>query len=1257
MIEADKELSLADLIDIDFLQQFQDTFAETTNLAGFTYYGEGTTTKPSNFSDFCLKYTRGTEKGLKRCTDCDQKWGKIVAQNGKPEIYTCHAGLTDFAVPIIVDGKQAGTILGGQIFTEPPNEEHYRQLAREIGVNEDDYIKALKKIKIVSPETIEAATNLLYIVAKAISDIGHKNLELMKKNANETLYRNITETIRRSLDIDETKQQIVDIIGKTLKADRCFIIDYNEKNDNFYIVNTEYLSSDKILGSKGKDANADSPNFAAILKKGKRVLVNNQQIFLDPEDEHINFDTEKKAIKEYNINSILATPLYYYGSFLGVLNIHYNNKNREIGKDEIELFNAIANEVSTALYHSKMFSLAKKQAEREATLRKIIETVRSAIDIRIIKKTIVSEIGELLKAYRCFTLTLNLDTGGFYKLDENSVYLSEPDIKGLVGFEPSIEIFNKTFKNCQEIITLDPEAFIKENNLSNTDAEKYFKDYNVKAAVAIPVVHLDKLYGVLAIQYNEKMRDFDDDNIEFIKTIAKQVGVALHQNWLFEKEKKAAEKEALLRTITETIKSSTIIEATKQQIVNIIGKNLNADRCLIIEYDKKKDKFSNLDNEYLSSSNIISLKGINPNISIPNFLKLIKGQYPVIIKDKTMYTNGQAQIFDIESGLIEKYGITSALIYQLFYLDNLLGFISVHYENQTHTVTNEELELLSVVANQTAMALHQAKLYDALKQTTANQNAILNNMPYMAWLKDDKNKFLAVNESFAKKCNSTVENLIGKTDFDFFPKAHAESYFREDSLVIETKQTLSSVDLIKGIDGERWHETFKSPLFDDKGKAIGTVGLASDITERKEIEVELLRRNEQITKAAEREKLLRELVSEISSTLDSNKIRKLLVSKLGCALNSDLDIIYVRDQNTGRFLPMDEYSTHLASEEIKNPVGINIIEDYGWEEFILKNKKSKIAYSSIEDLKRDYKLYGTKPADFLDEYKIKSMIAIPIMYANDFLGLLVMNFVKEPRIITEDDVNLVQIVANQAAIALYQSKLYIQVQEASRAKSEFIANMSHEIKTPLNIIIGFSDLLAQSQLSPSKQIKYLENINNSGKHLLNLTNDIFNIAKIESGNFEIDYEDIDSELLIIDVVDSLKLIANGKNISITIETTRANINADRKMLIQILYNLLNNAIKFTPDDGKIKVTSILDNDKLVVSIKDTGIGIATENQNVIFEKFKQIDSSVQRTQQGAGLGLAITKKLVELHNGELFVESKKDEGSRFWFVLPNASYQ
>ena len=153
MLDDEKKLNLSDLIDIKFLQELQDTFAKTMNVASLTIDNNGPITKPSNFTEFCGKYIRASKLGAKRCNECDIEGGKLAMEKMEPLIYTCHTGLTHFAVPIIVEGKHIASILGGQFSLEAPNEERFKEVAKELGIKEEkEYIEALRKIKIIPKE-------------------------------------------------------------------------------------------------------------------------------------------------------------------------------------------------------------------------------------------------------------------------------------------------------------------------------------------------------------------------------------------------------------------------------------------------------------------------------------------------------------------------------------------------------------------------------------------------------------------------------------------------------------------------------------------------------------------------------------------------------------------------------------------------------------------------------------------------------------------------------------------------------------------------------------------------------------------------------------------------------------------------------------------------------------------------------------------------------------------------------------------------
>ncbi|ODA42288.1 PocR ligand-binding domain-containing protein [Desulfosporosinus sp. BG] len=172
-------VKLKDVIDIDFLQRFQDDFAKGVGLASVTVDPDGTPiTNPSSYTRFCMDYTHSTECGDKRCAESHRKGGEEAARTGKPVIYECHAGLIDFAAPIMLEGRQIGTILGGQVLTDVPNDKKYRKIANEIGVDEEGYVEAVQEVRKLSRESIEAAANVLFIVANNMSSTAYQQLKL-----------------------------------------------------------------------------------------------------------------------------------------------------------------------------------------------------------------------------------------------------------------------------------------------------------------------------------------------------------------------------------------------------------------------------------------------------------------------------------------------------------------------------------------------------------------------------------------------------------------------------------------------------------------------------------------------------------------------------------------------------------------------------------------------------------------------------------------------------------------------------------------------------------------------------------------------------------------------------------------------------------------------------------------------------------------------------------------------------------------------
>jgi signal transduction histidine kinase len=230
---------------------------------------------------------------------------------------------------------------------------------------------------------------------------------------------------------------------------------------------------------------------------------------------------------------------------------------------------------------------------------------------------------------------------------------------------------------------------------------------------------------------------------------------------------------------------------------------------------------------------------------------------------------------------------------------------------------------------------------------------------------------------------------------------------------------------------------------------------------------------------------------------------------------------------------------------------------------------------------------------------------------------------------------------------------------ASRHKSDFLASMSHELRTPLNAIIGFSEVLLQRIFGElnARQDEYLRDILSSGKHQLALVNDILDLSKVEAGRMELELSRFSLAALVSDASALLRERASQKGVQLIVATdeTLGSIDADERKIKQVLVNLVMNAIKFTPSGGTITVDGKRTNADVTVSVTDTGIGIAAEDQTRIFEEFRQAGNGAGRAVEGTGLGLSLAKRFIELHGGTLSVVSTLGTGSRFVFVLPQAA--
>lgn len=340
--------------------------------------------------------------------------------------------------------------------------------------------------------------------------------------------------------------------------------------------------------------------------------------------------------------------------------------------------------------------------------------------------------------------------------------------------------------------------------------------------------------------------------------------------------------------------------------------------------------------------------------------------------------------------------------------------------------------------------------------------------------------------------------------------------------------------------------------------------------------------------------------------------------------------VFIMDEN-GTYLEVNKIACSLTGYSDEELIGMNR------SELIASESRSR-ADNSFEELKTN----GFTSAELLFAHKDGTMCWV----RRDATKLSNTRYL----VFASDITN-----KKKAENSLIEAKMM--AEENSRIKSEFLANMSHELRTPLTAIIGFSEIMNTEMYGNlnEKQLKFNNNILKSGKHLLAIINNVLDISKMETGKMELDCGTFSLSETLDEVLTLMSSLAIRKNITLTLDNSAISteIVADRLKFKQIMYNLLSNAIKFTPDNGRVSVLVKQTDNVIHVSVSDTGIGIPKNKLEDIFDPFVQVDSSTKRRYGGTGLGLALVRKFVEMHDGKIWVESEEGKGSTFTFTIPD----
>ena len=628
-----------------------------------------------------------------------------------------------------------------------------------------------------------------------------------------------------------------------------------------------------------------------------------------------------------------------------------------------------------------------------------------------------------------------------------------------------------------------------------------------------------------------------------------------------------------------------------------------------------------------------------------------------------------------------------------------IGAIAVR-RREPGPFTDHQIDLLKTFADQAVIAIENVRLFNETKESLEQQTATADILKVISGSPTDvKPVFDAILKSAVQLCGAELAATfpfdgkmvhLGATHnwsreaLEYFSKVYpsppspqllsGRTILAKAIVEISDAATDAHYDPNSVITGH-WRRMLGVPMLRE-GQPLGALVVAwREPGETPRRQVELLQTfADQAAIAIENVRLFNETKEALEQQTATADILK-VISRFNTDLQPVFDAIAANAlglcrATTGWVYRFDGELIHIASAHGLRPDALEVLrQDYPMRPGRGAATARAITTCSVVYIPniRDDDEYALQ--DLAGAAAYLSVLSVPMLLEGKPIGAITVTGAKAGAF-AQRQIELLQTFAEQAVIAVQNAHLFREIREksielemanrqlevANKHKSEFLANMSHELRTPLNAIIGFSEVLSDRMFGEvnEKQAEYLKDIHESGRHLLSLINDILDLSKIEAGRMELELSSFHLPTALSNAMTLVRERAQRHGIQLGMEVDPAlgDFSGDERKFKQIMLNLLSNAVKFTPDGGKVDVSATRANGAVEVAVRDTGIGIAPQDQALVFEEFRQVGRDGTRKAEGTGLGLALTRRFVELHGGAIRLESTPGRGSTFTVRLP-----